>query len=320
MPMHLAFRRLCEKRAMANRLSARRLTLAVLAACTMAQSAQASVGLGALPLALSAAAALEQGRCASPTVPAYGIAQDEHPLATSKASAILGGQVSALEQMRLQQAGAPIRLATLAGDGLVPRSGGECTLFILPQTGLSALRPGRSIIAPGSDDFLASKRLPVKKTSFDAQWTRVGREALSRSTVAELARIAPGRAGEATLAAVNAWANHRVRYVEDRELYGQADYWAGARTTLRRGAGDCEDIAIAKLALLAAMGVPRDAMYLTIARDLARNADHALLVVKLEGRHWLLDNATDRLLDASEANEYRPVLSYSAHGKWLHGY
>jgi predicted transglutaminase-like cysteine proteinase len=310
---------------MADRLFTRRFALLAVAACAFPQAAQANVGLGGLPLALSAAAALEQGRCAVPTVPAYGIAQAEAPLGTSKASAILGGQVSALEQMRLQQAGgltstAPMQLAALAGEGLVPRAGGDCSLFILPQSSLAALRPGRGAIALGSDDFLASKRLPVRKTSFDAQWNRVRRDTLSGPTITELARVTPGRAGEATLAAVNSWANHRIRYVEDRDLYGQADYWAGARTTLRRGAGDCEDIAIAKLALLAAMGVPRDAMSLTIARDLARNADHALLVVKLDGRHWLLDNATDRLLDAREANEYRPVLSYSARGKWLHGY
>ena len=74
------------------------------------------------------------------------------------------------------------------------------------------------------------------------------------------------------------------------------------------------------MALLAGAGVRRADMYLTIARDLARNADHALLVVKSEGRFWLLDNNTDILADASAANDYRPILSYSSGGKWLHGY
>jgi predicted transglutaminase-like cysteine proteinase len=61
-------------------------------------------------------------------------------------------------------------------------------------------------------------------------------------------------------------------------------------------------------------------MYLTIARDLARNADHALLIVKQDGRYWVLDNSTNQLLDARESNDYRPILSYSSSGKWLHGY
>jgi predicted transglutaminase-like cysteine proteinase len=134
-----------------------------------------------------------------------------------------------------------------------------------------------------------------------------------------LGHFATARVGEEALAAVNAWTNRRVRYVEDARLYRRADYWAGARTTLARGAGDCEDIAIVKLQLLAAMGVPRSDMYLTIARDLARHADHALLVVKLGGRYWLLDNATDRLLDAGASYDYQPVLSFSEHRRWLHG-
>jgi predicted transglutaminase-like cysteine proteinase len=122
------------------------------------------------------------------------------------------------------------------------------------------------------------------------------------------------------IAAINAWTNGTVRYVEDRDLYGQADYWASARTTLKRRAGDCEDIAIAKMQLLAAMGVPRSDMYLTIARDLARNADHAMLVVRFEGEHLLLDNATDEVLDASGSYDYRPILSFNTAQKWLHGY
>jgi predicted transglutaminase-like cysteine proteinase len=72
--------------------------------------------------------------------------------------------------------------------------------------------------------------------------------------------------------------------------------------------------------LLGAIGVPASDMYLTIARDLARNADHAMLVVRLDGRFWLLDNATDELLDASRSYDYRPILSYNSQGKWLHGY
>jgi predicted transglutaminase-like cysteine proteinase len=61
-------------------------------------------------------------------------------------------------------------------------------------------------------------------------------------------------------------------------------------------------------------------MYLTIARDLVRNSDHALLVVSLNGRNWLLDNATNEVLDASQSYDYRPILSFSGSNKWLHGY
>lgn len=284
-------------------------------ASAMAPSAaHAASGLGGLPLALAAAATLEQGQCARAALPASG--QFRLPAAPiSKASAILGGQMSALEAMKAQQAGlAPAAAPALPGAGLIPRSGGECAMFVRPQSELAALRPGLGAALPGSDDFLASKRLPVKHTGFDAQWSRV------RKSTVTLAGLGAGLPAEARLAAVNSWANGHIRYAKDRQLYGKSDYWADARTTLKKGAGDCEDIAIVKMALLAGAGIRREDMYLTVARDLARNADHALLVVKLDGRFWLLDNNTDRLLDGSQANDYRPILSYAANGKWLHGY
>ena len=290
------------------------------AAVALPGSAQAATALGALPLALAAAASFEQGQCASAALPASGAPAPIESAALSKASAILGGQVSQLELLKQQQAGLAVAKPALPGAGLVPRSGGECAMFVRPAVALAAMRPGLGASALGDGDFLASKRLPVKKTSFDAQWNRVRRDTLPAALTRSLAGVSAGKPNAAALAAVNSWANTRIRYVEDRELYGQPDYWADAKATLRRGAGDCEDIAIAKMALLAGMGVPREDMFLTVARDLARNADHALLVVRAEGRMWLLDNNTDRLLDAKAANDYRPILSYSAGGKWLHGY
>ena len=296
-----------------------RRTLAALFATTAAAAlptaAHAAIALGAMPLALAAAASFEQGQCAAFAQPASGEVRVA-PASLSKSAAILGGQVSQLDLMRQQQALQIVPRAALPGAGLIPRSGGECTMFVRPQTDFAAMRPGLGTRVPGADDFLASRRLAVRKTGFDAQWNRVRRGTIS----AGLAGTGGGHPGQATIAVINSWANAKIRYVEDRQLYGQADYWADAKTTLRRRAGDCEDIAIAKMALLAGAGVRREDMYLTIARDLARNADHALLVVRSEGRFWLLDNNTDRMLDASAANDYRPILSYSAGGKWLHGY
>lgn len=296
-------------------------TIATTAAAALPATAHAAIALGTMPLALAAAASFEQGQCATFAQPAAGEVRTV-PAALSKSAAILGGQVSQLDLMRQQQAALTTSTAPapLPGTGLIPRSGGECAMFVRPQTDFAAMRPGLGNRTPGADDFLGSRRLAVRKTGFDAQWNRVRRGTLGVSLAGGGIGLGGGHPGQATIAAVNSWANAKIRYVEDRQLYGQADYWADAKTTLRRRAGDCEDIAIAKMALLAGAGVRREDMYLTIARDLARNADHALLVVKSEGRYWLLDNNTNRLLDASEANDYRPILSYSAGGKWLHGY
>ncbi len=56
-----------------------------------------------------------------------------------------------------------------------------------------------------------------------------------------------------------------------------------------------------------------------LARDLVRNADHAVLIVKHDGRYYMLDNATNQLLDASQTHDYRATMSFTAGRAFLHG-
>lgn len=298
------------------------------AACALAASpAQARVPVAAahLPVALTIGA---YGAC-SPLAPdAQPRGSAAAALGMSKQSAILGGAISQLELIRMQQAGSqpvatnpveapagltPALPAPAANSGAAPPQ---------PCASIAAIRepaftPGLGQSAPG--EFLASTRLKIAKTAFDSDWRRVARKSLSSDQVAKVLGEAP-RSGEALLAQVNARVNRTVTYREDRDLFGRADYWADARATLRRGAGDCEDIAIVKMQLLAAAGVRREDMFLTIARDLIRNADHAVLVVKSGNRFLMLDNAVDTVLDAGPANGYRPILSFGEGQAWLHGY
>ncbi|MDJ0642098.1 MAG: transglutaminase-like cysteine peptidase [Erythrobacter sp.] len=229
--------------------------------------------------------------------------------------------MSALERMRIQQnqAANAVALAppAVALEPLQPAASGARYCATATSAPGLATAP-YSAEADASDDFLASKRVRIGKTNFDRDWRRVQSEKLSNRR--HLADLDVAAASEEFVAAVNRWVNREVRYVEDRELYGQADYWAGARLTLMLGKGDCEDIALAKMQLLAAAGVPKSDMYLTIARDTVRRADHALLVVRLGDRYVVLDNATDMLLDGARSHDYNPVLSFSGDQAWLHGY
>jgi len=173
---------------------------------------------------------------------------------------------------------------------------------------------------PRGDDFLSSSRLAVSHTPFDRQWDRVSGARLKTRAVAGLNLSQASTDLVVRMEAVNAWANGHIRYEEDESLYGRRDYWANAAETLRHRAGDCEDIAILKYQLLAAAGVSRDAMFLTVARDLVRHADHAILLVRDGTKFWLLDNSTNALIDGASAQDYRPIFSYNERGKWLHGY
>lgn len=293
-----------------------------------AAPAQAAIGFGILPVSIAFSAITPpQVQCRSGQ--AYradsGISFVT-PNSVSKTTAILGGKVSQLELMAMQQAGrslpqpastafAPTTAAMTSPFGAIS----DCQQFALPSRAEIPATLGPQISPLGSDDFLASARVSIKHTSFDASWNRVRQESLPRGLTRKLAELGVSKSGGGLLGAVNAWTNARVRDVEDSVQYGQADYWASAKTTLARGAGDCEDVAITKMQLLAAMGVSRSDMFLTITRDLIRNADHAVLVVKDDGKFWLLDNSTDTVLDAANSNSYRPIMSFSTSKSWLHG-
>lgn len=245
----------------------------------------------------------------------------------TKSAAILGGEVSALERMRMQQAGALTPVAAAAAtpepefEALAPgRLAMARTIAPCAGTGLGTGPDGIGRFPdPQSDDsFLESRRVEIGVTSFDKDWRRVQRESLGSTY-----RKAFGRREVAPMEAirqVNQWVNRQVSYVEDRDLFGKADFWAGARTTLKLGKGDCEDFALTKMQLLASAGIARKDMFLTIARDRSRNADHAVLVVKIDGRFVVLDNATDELLDGRYSHDFAPLLSFNDSRTWLHGY
>ena len=55
--------------------------------------------------------------------------------------------------------------------------------------------------------------------------------------------------------------------MSDQALYGEIDFWASPLATLGRGAGDCEDYAIAKFVALRLAGMSADDLRIVIMRD-----------------------------------------------------
>ena len=262
----------------------------------------------------------------------------------NKSAAILGG-ASALDAIRAQQEGRADH-PLFAGTGAKPlepaaapspRGQAGCGVsspFAAPAA-FDPLKPLSFVPRPAAAPQLAagtalphgnaanlvlgSKMVPIARTSFDGDFARVSR---ARSNLGPtLASIGGAKADKSHLVAtVNRWVNRSIQHAEDRELYGRADYWADAATTLRLGKGDCEDFALLKMELLAAAGVARDDMVLTLARDLIRRRDHAVLLVKTDAGFVMLDNVGDAPLDARSDHGYRPVMSLGAKQSWLHGY
>lgn len=157
--------------------------------------------------------------------------------------------------------------------------------------------------------------LSLPSTPLDSKWNTARGGKLS-SEDHQWANSLKDRPSHERIVAINNRVNAAVRYTADK-----GDSWQNAATTLRSGRGDCEDYALAKLALLEAAGFARADLILTLAHDLVLRVDHAMLVVRDGNELLLLNNLTNRIVDARTAADYRPIFSYSAAGqKWLHGY
>jgi predicted transglutaminase-like cysteine proteinase len=251
---------------------------------------------------------------------------------TSKSEAILGGTESALDRIRNQQAGLAVPTAQAmwtARESIMAAPSGCGTAGLLMPSVLQAnttpsmpsalaMTIAASPASTADDSFLATRRIAISHTSFSNTWDRVSDAPISGSQAVGLVGTS-GRMDAEGLQAVNRWVNRNITYGEDRAIWSQRDYWATAQETLNKRRGDCEDLAILKYQILVALGVDREDLFLTLARDLVRNADHAVLIVRQRGTYYLLDNATDAIMPANVAYDYRPTLSFNSRSAWIHG-
>ena len=261
-------------------------------------------------LAASASALL----AASTTASAQAVPAGLTSISLAKSDAILGGTPSALAAIMAQQSGQPAPVAQLAS--LTPAS------YRIPVT-QAVVRTERPLFAPailsGRPDVFGTVALTVGTTKLDSRWHRVERSPVTGAAAgyaASLRDLNPVARADA----VNKYVNERVAFVDDWKQYGKVDLWSAASETLRRGKGDCEDYAIAKMQMLRTAGIADKDMYLVVLKDLVRRADHAVLVVRAGGRMLLLDNGTDAIADTETVRDYRPILTFGASGTWTHGY
>ena len=159
--------------------------------------------------------------------------------------------------------------------------------------------------------------LTVSHNPYQIAWRRVSAGSGISTSVSNEARMLNGLS---KLHLVNQWVNSSITYEDDAENWSANDYWATAEQTLNKRAGDCEDIAILKMQILRAAGVPASTMYMTIGSDLAAERAHAVLVVRNNGQFWVLDSTTDTIQMSDGYIDFRPIFSLGATATWLHGY
>ena len=240
--------------------------------------------------------------------PAQAQVAGGHYRSMTKTEAILGGKPSALAAITSAQGGRPLY------SSYVTPAGGNANLRT------AAVNYVRPAVASDRPDVFNSVALSIGRSPLDARWDRVSGAGVGGNAGAFAASLRDEDI-ISKLEAVNGYVNARVRFVDDRVQFGVADRWLAPAETLSRGRGDCEDFALAKRAMLRAAGVPEKDLYLVVLKDLSRRADHAVLVVRAAGRFLVLDNGTDRIVDSSDVQDYKPMLTFAANGRsYTHGY
>jgi predicted transglutaminase-like cysteine proteinase len=125
---------------------------------------------------------------------------------------------------------------------------------------------------------------------------------------------AKAREGRARLGEINRAINLAIRPASDLAQYGEIDVWTSPLVTFSRGAGDCEDYAIAKFVALRLAGIAPQDLRIVIVHDPVRREDHAVAAARLDG-HWLtLDNRRMAMVEDIAVRNDRPAFVIDGDG------
>lgn len=136
-----------------------------------------------------------------------------------------------------------------------------------------------------------------------------------------------GQPDSAKLKRVNDFFNRRVRFGEDRDIWGTEDYWASPLEVLGRAEGDCEDFAIAKYMTLKLLGVPSEKMRLAYVKARLGGPQSSITQAHMvlsyypapEDEPLILDNLISDIRPASRRPDLTTVFGFNTEGLWVGG-
>jgi len=114
------------------------------------------------------------------------------------------------------------------------------------------------------------------------------------------------------LDAVNRFYNG-VRYMSDKKVYGQKDYWATPWQFLGKDKGDCEDYVISKYFALVYLGVDSKKLFFTYVKSSKFKAAHMVLTYFKTSRSepLILDNNNQKIFPASKRKDLTPIYNFN---------
>lgn len=192
--------------------------------------------------------------------------------------------------------------------------------IVINKRGMQLRKSSRPLALdnPSSPDVFGTVALNAGVTFYDARFRRVASTDTKDPLVASLALAAAGLDPVAKLQMVQHEVNQRVRWMHDLDNMGVADFWANAGETLRRGTGDSEDIAIAKMQVLKAAGFSPKDLYISIGKHNVRGA-HVVLLARAAGSFYVLDDTLQNIATPAQHARFTPVMTLGQGASWIHG-
>lgn len=204
--------------------------------------------------------------------------------------------------------------------------GGGFVIFATPSTvGVVSFRPASSLLRRLLCGLLLTLLVAALHAwdgeRMNAAAQRLGSRAVSGVQALQPLLLQAAKLDEAErLPLVNEFFNRRIVYREDIDVWGQVDYWASPLETLGKGAGDCEDYAIAKYFSLIATGMPAAKLRLVYVRAQVGGGVQAHMVLAYyaqpNAEPLILDSLVTEVRPASRRPDLVPVFSFNSEGLW----
>lgn len=137
-------------------------------------------------------------------------------------------------------------------------------------------------------------------------------------------RDAASLAEEEKLSKINDFFNGYVYFYDDMKVWQQNDYWATPLELLGKGAGDCEDMAIAKYYSLKEVGVDIEKLRMVYVKAQVHadagptTAAHMVLAYypTPNAEPLVLDNLDAQIKPASQRPDLQPIFSFNSEAVW----
>ncbi len=111
---------------------------------------------------------------------------------------------------------------------------------------------------------------------------------------------------------------NRLKFVDDKKMWGKRDYWATPIEFLGKGGGDCEDFSIAKYFTLRELNLPLESLRLTYVKTKRLNQAHMVVsyYAQPNDEPLILDNIDKKIKKAGQRQDLIPAYSFNGDFLW----